>query len=174
MKAIFIDRDGVINRNTHYVNKLENFYIFPFVKDALMLLKQFGYKIFIVTNQGGIEKGYIELDELNKIHSYMLNELPQIDDIRYCPDYNSFDRKPNPGMIYDLAYDYEIYLNDSYMIGDMGTDMLAGKRAGCKTIFITSSFEETIKNHKNPNINYYCENLLEAAKLIMVNEEYIT
>lgn len=171
-KAIFLDRDGVINRNTHYVNKVEDFEILPQVPMAIKLLKTAGFKIFVVTNQGGIAKGFLDEDVLQQIHYVMKLAIPEIEDIRYCPDYDSFDRKPNPGMIYDLAYEYEIFLNESYMLGDYITDAIAGKRAGCKTGFIMSDIEETAKALNNPYIDFFADDLMEATKLILGAEGY--
>ena len=169
-KAVFIDRDGVINKNTHYVNCVEDFYILPKVKEALQLLKAAGFKIFIVTNQGGIEKGFLTHDNLAKIHFHMEKELEEIDDIIYCPSYNSFNRKPNPGMIYTLAKQYEIFLNESYMIGDMLTDCVAGRRAGCFTIQVMTNIMEALKYANDPHVDSQVDSLFDAAKLILSRE----
>lgn len=169
-KAVFIDRDGVINKNTHYVNCIEDFHILPGVKEALQLLKEAGFKIFIVTNQGGIEKGFLTYTDLTKIHVVMEKELPQIDDIAFCPEYNSFRRKPNPGMIYELANTHNIYLNESYMIGDMLTDCIAGRRAGCYTIQVMTNIMEAIKYANDKHIDSQVDSLLDAAKLILNRE----
>lgn len=169
-KAVFIDRDGVINKNTHYVNCLDDFHILPGVKEALQLLKAAGFKIFIVTNQGGIEKGFLTHEDLDEIHEHMLTELPEIDYVEYCPDYTSFNRKPNPGMIYKLAYNEKIYLNESYMIGDMLTDCVAGRRAGCYTFQVMTNIMEALKYANDPHIDSQVNSLLEAAKLILSRE----
>jgi D-glycero-D-manno-heptose 1,7-bisphosphate phosphatase len=171
-KAIFLDRDGVVNRNTHYVNKWSDFEILPNVHDAIKLLKAAGFKIFVVTNQGGVEKGYILESELIRIHQGLKNAIPEILDIRYCTSYESFDRKPNPGMIYDLAYDNEIYLNESWMIGDSITDCIAGRRAGCKTIYIMNNIVESMKANGDPHINAFSTDLMEATKYILIQEGF--
>lgn len=169
-KAIFLDRDGVINRNTHYVNKPEDFEILPLVPDAIKLLKAAGFKIFVVTNQGGIEKGYLNEDTLQNIHWKMKQAIPEIDDIRYCPNYTSFDRKPNPGMIYDLALEYEIFTNQSYIIGDMIGDCIAGKRAGCKTIMLMTDILESMKFQNSEFVDQQCSDLMSAALWILHKE----
>ncbi len=137
-KAIFSDRDGVINDNTKHVNKPEHLIIYDEAKIGLKKLYEAGYEIFVVTNQGGIELGHMTHEELRKIHNKMIDEFKPyctIKDIRYCPDFKrkSACRKPQPGMILDLAEKYNIDLKESWMIGDMDTDVEAGKRAGCKT-----------------------------------------
>jgi D-glycero-D-manno-heptose 1,7-bisphosphate phosphatase len=171
-KAIFLDRDGVINRNTHYVNKLEDFEILPQVPDAIKILKEAGFKIFVVTNQGGIEKGLLDEEILQNIHWKMKQVIPEIDDIRHCP-FNttpSFERKPNPGMIYDLAYEHEIFLNESYMIGDWITDCIAGKRAGCTTILLETNIEHSMKHHNDKHINNTSADLMSAVLWILHKE----
>lgn len=170
-KAIFLDRDGVINENTHYVNCLDDFHILPKVSDALKLFKQAGYKIFVVTNQGGIEKGFLTHEDLVEIHTKMLEELPEIADIRYCPDYDSFYRKPNPGMIYDLALSHKIITADSWMIGDMFTDIQAGINAGCKTAMVVNNVQESIKASNIANV--MTNSLYNAAIEILTLEGYM-
>lgn len=166
-KAIFLDRDGVINRNTHYIDKVEDFEILPQVPDAIKLLKAADFKIFVVTNQAGIERGYLTEQNLINIHNKMRYAIPEIDDIRFCPHLESFERKPNPGMIYDIAYNHEIYLSKSYMLGDMLTDAIAGKRAGCKTGFIMTDIIESMKYHKSEYVDFFASDLMEATKIIL-------
>lgn len=171
-KAIFLDRDGVINSHIGYVNSVKDFKILPKVRDALKLFKQAGYKIFIVTNQAGIEKRYLNYKDLYDIHDYMTSKLPEIDDIMFCPTYESFDRKPNPGMIYNLALNHKIHLNKSWMIGDMITDIQAGINAGCKgTALVVSNIEHSIKAHGLANI--MADSLYEASIRILEYEKFI-
>lgn len=170
-KAIFLDRDGVINKNINYVNCVEDFEILPKVRDALKLFKQAGYKIFVVTNQGGIEKGFLTELDLFEIHNVMCSQLPEIDDIRFCPDYDSFNRKPNPGMIYQLADKHQIFLGQSWMIGDMTTDIEAGINAGCKTALVVNNIQESIKSHGKANI--MANSLYEIAIMVLELEGYL-
>lgn len=170
-KAIFLDRDGVINKNTHYVNCVEDFHILPKVKDALMLFKQAGYKIFVVTNQGGIEKGFLTIGDLFKITDKMFEKLPEINDWNYCPEYNSFDRKPNPGMIYTLANEHEIFTSESWMVGDMATDIEAGLRAGCKTALVVNNIQESFK--ANGKAHIIGDSLYQVAIEILQREGYL-
>lgn len=170
-KAIFLDRDGVINKNINYVNCIEDFHILPGVKDALQLFKQAGYKIFVVTNQGGIEKGFLTELDLYEIQDKMLEELPEIDDYRFCPSYNSFGRKPNPGMIYDLGSIHEIYTGKSWMIGDMVTDIEAGINAGCKTALVVNNIQESIKASGKANI--MGDSLYQVAIMILEIEGHL-
>ncbi len=138
MRAIFLDRDGVINKKINgYVKEKKEFNILPNVRRALILFKHMGYKIIIITNQQGIGKGIMTEEDLKKIHDYMLKKLPEIDDIFYCPDLEGGKcRKPNPYMILKAAEKHNINLKESFMIGDEKKDIIAGKKAGCKTIGI--------------------------------------
>jgi D-glycero-D-manno-heptose 1,7-bisphosphate phosphatase len=170
-KAIFLDRDGVINKNTDYVNCIEDFHILPKVRDALMLFKQAGYRIFVVTNQGGIEKGFLTEEDLYEMHDYMMKELPEIEDYRFCPSYESFGRKPNPGMIYDLASAHEIHTGKSWMIGDMFSDIEAGINAGCKTALVINRIQESVKASGKANV--MGDSLYQVAIMILELEGYL-
>lgn len=154
-KALFLDRDGVINDNSKkHVNKIEDFIFYHGVKEALHKAYNGGYSLFVVTNQGGIERGYLTDEELNIIHEKMAEELKPyctFKEIVYCPEFNreSECRKPKPKMILDLAEKYDIDLNESYMIGDRDTDIEAGIAAGCKTAKIGSKNKDADINGKS-------------------------
>ncbi|EOC99740.1 D-glycero-alpha-D-manno-heptose-1,7-bisphosphate 7-phosphatase [Caldisalinibacter kiritimatiensis] len=163
IKAVFLDRDGVINDNTRHVNKPQDLIIYSEAKKGMKKLFDAGYELFVVTNQGGIELGYITHDDLKKIHDKMQEELKpycEIKDIRYCPDFKrkSTCRKPKPGMILELADKYNVDLKKSWMVGDMDTDILAGTRAGCKTAKIGDI---------NPSADINGKNLLDIANKIL-------
>ncbi|MCM8711683.1 HAD family hydrolase [Clostridium sp. SYSU_GA19001] len=154
-KAIFLDRDGVINDNSKkHVNKPEDLIIYDGVKEALKKAYDNNYDLFIVTNQGGIEMGHLTEKQLEAIHDKMIEELEpycKFKEIKYCPDFNreSNCRKPKPGMILELAEKYDIDLKNSWMIGDMDTDIEAGIAAGCKTAKIGRLNENADVNGKN-------------------------
>lgn len=174
-KAVFLDRDGVINRNTHYVSKPEDFELLPLVPDAIKLLKEAGFKVFVVTNQGGIEKEYFTEDDLQNIHWKMKQAIPEIDDIRYCPfssETPSFERKPNPGMIYDLAYDYEIFTQESYMVGDLITDCIAGRRAGCQTVLLMTDIVHSMRFQNDSHVDHTAADLMSAVLWILHKEGF--
>ncbi|MBS4539534.1 HAD family hydrolase [Clostridium sp. D2Q-11] len=138
-KVLFLDRDGVINDNSRkHVNKPEDLIVYENAKEALKKAYDAGYSIFVVTNQGGIELGHVSHEDMKKIHEKMIKDLEgicKIKDIEYCPYFKTKSnlRKPNPGMILKLAEKYNINLRESWMIGDMDTDIEAGLKAGCKT-----------------------------------------
>lgn len=155
--AIFLDRDGVINEvlseRVKFVNRPEDFYLLPGVGEAIHLLNQSQYPVFVVTNQGGVGLGYMKEQALLDIHEHMQSELAaykaEITDISYCPhkpNAGCHCRKPNAGMLESLAKEYDIALSKSYMVGDRMPDIEAGKKAGTKTVLIG---EEDVKADEN-------------------------
>lgn len=146
-RGIFLDRDGVINEvlshRVKFVNKPKDFYLLDGVGDAIRLFNDKGYKVFVVTNQGGIGLGYMKDDALHDVHKKMKDDLEtfgaKVDAVAYCPhkpNENCSCRKPKPQMILDLAEEYTIDLAKSYMVGDREPDIEAGNRAGTQTILI--------------------------------------
>jgi D-glycero-D-manno-heptose 1,7-bisphosphate phosphatase len=153
-KALFLDRDGVINKNLKPINNPEDFQLYSGVKEALRNAEQAGFELFVVTNQGGIELGFITVEQLNEIHNKMMEILKQyctIREIKFCPDYHKDTgcRKPKPNMILELCKKYDIDIKNSFMIGDRDTDIEAGKRAGCKTAKIGKFSGEADVNGKD-------------------------
>lgn len=147
-KAVFLDRDGVINKLLHnvpderhnplnYVLSWDDFEFIPGALEGLKLLAETDYKIFVVSNQSGIGRGYAEKSEIDEIFRNMRKEIADYSGIRtiehiFCshvPDDNCCCRKPKPGMIYVLAYLHEIDLSQSWMIGDSDSDIHAGHNA---------------------------------------------
>lgn len=146
-RAIFLDRDGVINEvlsdRVKFVNKPSDLYLLDGVGEAVAMLKQLGYKVFVVTNQGGIGLGYMSSADLQAIHQKMQKEMKSfgatIDDIAYCPHRPQAGcacRKPQPKMLFDLAKKHRIDRRKSYMVGDRRQDIEAGKKAAMTTVLI--------------------------------------
>jgi D-glycero-D-manno-heptose 1,7-bisphosphate phosphatase len=151
-KAIFLDRDGVVNvklPEDHYVKDLEELIFLPNAVSALCILKNLGYLLVIVTNQRGIARGYMTEEDLKKVHDFMVTLLQQegapLDGIYYCP-HDATDlcacRKPRSGMILNACNDLGISLADSFMVGDSQSDMAAGKNAGTRTVRIGSEQDQ--------------------------------
>ena len=146
-KAIFLDRDGVINEvlneRVKFVNEPEQLFILDGVATAIKKFNDARYKVFVVTNQGGIGLGYMTTEQLERIHEQMKKDLAKegarIDDIAFCP-HKPYEgcpcRKPSPKMLLDLAMKHQIDLKRSYMVGDRAPDIEAGQRAGTKTVHI--------------------------------------
>jgi D-glycero-D-manno-heptose 1,7-bisphosphate phosphatase len=152
-KAVFLDRDGVINevlsKRVKFVSSVKDLYLLPWVAESIKVLNDLNYKVFIVTNQGGIGLGYMSENALAEIHFKLARLLleeadAQIDDIAYCPHKphaNCHCRKPKPAMILELAQKHNIDLQQSFTIGDRGTDIVAGRLAGTRTILIIDKDE---------------------------------
>ncbi|UUX48552.1 HAD family hydrolase [Nisaea acidiphila] len=144
--AAFLDRDGVLNRDTGYAHKPEQIEWVEGASDAVALLKERGFLVFIVTNQSGIARGYYESSEVEALHRWMDETLRAvggaIDDARYSPFHPDFDdgrfshladwRKPAPGMILDLLSSWDIDLPRSFLIGDQISDLQAAEAAGLR------------------------------------------
>lgn len=147
-KIIFLDRDGVINKRppkTDYVKRWDEFTFLPGSIEAIKLLKNKGYKIFIVTNQPGIARGVMSEADLNLIHQKMQQELKnqgvKIDGIYYCPhgwDDGCKCRKPEPGLLLKASREHFFDLTKSIFIGDDKRDAEAGEKVGCKTILVNT------------------------------------
>lgn len=148
-KAIFLDRDGVINQErSDYVKSTNELVIFPEIVHLIKKLKKSGFLIIVITNQSVINRGIITISQLNKIHNAIQQYLNQndtfIDHFFYCPhrpDENCNCRKPKPGLLIKAIKDFSINPSSSWMIGDMDTDVAAGNSVGCKTIKIQENFD---------------------------------
>lgn len=143
MKALFLDRDGVLNvlRHNDYVKCPDELVILPGVKEAMALLRKHYDLILIVTNQQGIGKGLMTEADLTAVHAKLQDALGNtVDRIYHCPELeraNSFRRKPNIGMALQARRDYPgLRLKESVMVGDSMTDMLFGRRAGMQTVLV--------------------------------------
>jgi len=158
IKTIFLDRDGVINKEVNYLHKVEDFEFIEGVFDACNYLKKLGYSFIIVTNQSGIGRGLYDLKEYQTVTKWMLNQFKKnnikILDIFYCPHdpkLNCHCRKPKPGMFLKAEKKYKIDMANSWMIGDMEGDIKAANQAGIvKTILVRSGhkIEESSSNAK--------------------------
>jgi D-glycero-D-manno-heptose 1,7-bisphosphate phosphatase len=143
-KAIFLDRDGVLNvKKNDYVKSVSELELFPFILKPLKKLQNSGFKIIIITNQSAINRGLTTHKEIHKIHlelkKFLKKDDISIDGIYYCPhrpDENCICRKPKPGMIHQAICDWDVDIASSWFIGDSHTDVEAGKSAGCKTFKI--------------------------------------
>lgn len=172
-KAVFLDRDGVINevlsKRVKFVNKLSDIYYLEKVPEAIRLLGEAGYKIFVVTNQGGVGLGYLSEAGLEKIHVKMKLDIEQeggrIEEFACCihkPHEGCSCRKPEAGMILSLGEKHGIDLSQSFMVGDREPDIEAGRKAGCSTILIAKQDPEKIADH-------HFSSLYKAA--VWINEQ---
>ena len=150
-KAVFFDRDGVINIDFGYVYEIENFIFKDGIFDLMKYLIQKKYLLFIVTNQSGISRGFYSQDDYEKVTNYMLSEFNKNDinitEILHCPHQpNDFCecRKPNPFMVNKLSNKFNINKNLSWMIGDKITDIEFALNAGVKnSVLLSDKIKET-------------------------------
>lgn len=166
-KAIFLDRDGTINKYVGFLRNIDNFELIEGVSEAIKKINQSGYLAIVVTNQPVIARGEVTWDELHEIHKKMETLLGKdgsyIDGIYICPHHpdKGFEgerpeykfvcdcRKPKPGLLLKAAKDFNIDLSQSYMIGDSDNDVEAGKNAGCKETFLVNDSEISLLDAVN-------------------------
>jgi D,D-heptose 1,7-bisphosphate phosphatase len=193
-RAIFMDRDGVINEMIYHQEMgiidspftVEQFRLLPQVAEAVSLVNQMGFKAVVVSNQPGIARGNFSRETLARIDAKMKGELAAggafLDAIYYCPHHPQGSngnyriecdcRKPKPGLLLQAAREGDIDLTKSFMIGDGLTDIQAGHSAGCKTILLGRMKCELCRLMQDQGIDpdLIVPNLLEAVKRIQEGE----
>ena len=186
--GVFVDRDGVLNKEIGPITKLEDFHLIPGVGQSIKKLNKNFIPCFMVSNQAAVANGLIDIKTLKsincKLDNYLTKYSAYLDDILICPNSKtknfstkeySFlwkDRKPSPGMIKELGYRHNIDIKRSYFIGDSDIDILCGKKIKMKTILVKSP---KIKKYKfNVKPTFKVNNLTEAVNLIFKNEKIYT
>lgn len=148
--AVFLDRDGVLNEDRGYVGEVERFAWIAGAREAILRVNRSGLWAFVVTNQSGVARGLYDEAAVGRVHAHMQTDLARIgariDDFRYCPHHEDGSvatyrcrcacRKPEPGMLLDLAAAWNVDLSRSLMIGDHPRDVEAGRRAGVSSRLI--------------------------------------
>ena len=170
-RAVFLDRDGVLNRAVVREGKpyppanVGEMEILPGVQESLAALRAAGFLLIVVTNQPDVARGTTTREAVEAINAALGEALP-IDEFRTCFHDSGFGcdcRKPKPGALLAAAAVHDIDLSTSYMVGDRWRDTEAGQRAGCKTILIDYGYKE-----KRPEaVDYHVKSLREATKIIM-------
>ncbi len=175
VKALFLDRDGVINKDHGYVYQIQSFDFIDGIFDLTREAINNRYKIIVVTNQSGIGRGFYTESQFKKLNVWMCSrfeiENVKIDKVYFCSSHPTFGigkykvddyrRKPKPGMFFDAQKDLNINLNQSILIGDKMSDMKAGINAGIGTRLLFSTRKEIISN-KNNNLFKKITSLTEA------------
>lgn len=170
-RAVFIDRDGVINRAVVRDGKpyppqdLSDFELLPGVSEAIRSLHDARFRLIVATNQPDVGAGRQTREKVEEIHAHLRAALP-IDDIKVCYHTDADRcacRKPKPGMLLDAAEQWQIDLSASVMVGDRWRDVDAGKAAGCRTILIESGYDE----RQAEGFDAAVPSLLDASRLIV-------
>ena len=177
-KAVFIDKDGTLIKNVPYNVNPAEIVLYNGAGESLSLLKQHGYRLFVITNQPGIAKRYFDEGALGEAFAtvqLLLSEYGAgVDGFYYCPhdDNNTCAcRKPKPGLLQQAAADNNIDLLRSWMIGDILHDVEAGNNAGCKSVLIDNGNEtEWVMNAMRKPFGIVT-NFLDAAKLIITTDQ---
>lgn len=170
-KAIFIDRDGTLIEEVNFLHRIKDLRHFPHTNEAVKLLKENGFLVIVVTNQSGIGRGIYTEDEMHAIHMKIQTDLTEkLDAFYFCPhlpDEGCACRKPNLGMIEAACRDFEIDLENSWIIGDKTLDIGTGFNANIKTALVLTGYgkNELEKLVRKPDL--IAENLLEAVKWII-------
>lgn len=159
-KALFLDRDGIINVEKDYLYKIEDF---EFIEGIFELCKHYqdlGYLIFVVTNQSGIARKFYTEEDFKILTTWMLEEFAKrdikISHVYYCPHHTSISgeckcRKPKPGMLLAAASEFDLDLSHSIMVGDKERDILAGRNAGLKETYLYDE-KACVRNSKATKI----------------------
>ena len=171
LKAIFLDRDGVINKEKNYLYKKEDFEFIKGVFKACRHFQEVGYQLIIVTNQSGIARGYYKKEDFYKLTEWLLEQFNNNDinilDVLFCPhgpESNCDCRKPKPGMFLQASYQYDINMEKSWMIGDKEVDVEAANAAGIQNTILVKSGH--IIDEKNSNAKFILDSIKQAKGVI--------
>lgn len=170
-RAVFLDRDGTLNEDDGYVYKTKHFKILDNVIKGLKLLKDF--RLFIITNQSGIGRGYYTEEDMHAFNKKLNEEFKKeginIEKIFFCPHHPEAKcdcRKPSIRFIKQAEKEFDININESFVIGDHPHDVEMGGKAGCKTIYLLTGHGE--KHRKElKEVNIIAQDMYEAAKWIL-------
>ncbi|MDQ2824096.1 MAG: HAD family hydrolase [Verrucomicrobiota bacterium] len=143
--AVFLDRDGTLMRDVDYCGNPKDVDVFPGAPEALQTLRNRGYKLFIITNQSGIGRGFFTEEQYHEVEREVLRQLGEvlIDATYFCPhgpDHVCGCRKPEPGMVFQAAHDHNLDLARSFFVGDKDSDIQCGRGAGVKTILVHTGY----------------------------------
>lgn len=171
MPAVFLDRDGTLIEEVNFLHKVEELRFFDFTDEAVRLLKENGFLVVIVTNQSGIGRNIFDEEAMHLIHKKIQDDLTvSLDAFYFCPhlpDEKCTCRKPNLGMIENALQDFEIDVENSWMIGDKEIDIMTGKNAGIKTALVLTGYGESALENLTTVPDLIAENLLDAVKEII-------
>lgn len=187
-KVIFLDRDGTLNEEVHYLHRKEDLRLLPGVAQAIRMWRQQGYRIVVVTNQAGVARGYYQERDVEDLHAYMNSLLRQqgaeIDDFFYCPHHPDHGvgkyktvcrcRKPDIGMFLMAEQAGPVDKAHSWMIGDKLIDVEAGRNYGVGTVLVGTGygagFHRQLLDTEDFPYDIYAETLIDAARATLAWE----
>lgn len=199
--TIFLDRDGTLNEEVHYLHRTADLRFLPTVVEALRLWNQAGFRVVVVTNQAGVAKGYYSEEDVRKLHEYMNRllaaEEAHIDQFYYCPHHPEHGvgaykkqcrcRKPDTGMFEQAEQDEAVDKEHSYMIGDKWIDIESGFRFGLTTALVGTGYgKEMFDEYQNRDkvqgrteaakegLGYFGDTLLDVARWILDREQAVS
>jgi D-glycero-D-manno-heptose 1,7-bisphosphate phosphatase len=184
VRAIFIDRDGTINKDIGYVSTPAEMVLYPWSTEALRLINDAGFKAIVLTNQSGIARGLYTESGLARIHRRMTEEMARggarIDAIYYCPHHPDLGgapyrldcecRKPRPGMLVRAVKEHDIDVGRSYVVGDKASDINLASMAGAPGVLVRTGYgAETLANPRTWPCTplFVADNLLDAVERIL-------
>ena len=172
IKTIFLDRDGVINKEINYLHKIDDFEFIDGVFETCQYLISLDYQIIVITNQSGISRGYYTEKDFQIITEWMIAEFQKNDiiilDIFHCPhlpNSNCNCRKPKPGMLLDAKYKHNIDMQNSWLIGDKEIDIIAANSSGITNTILVKSGHKI--NEFDSNAKYFLDSIQQSKQVIL-------
>ncbi len=180
--AVFLDRDGVVIEDSHYLGDAHRVQLVPGSAEAIAALNRAGWPVVIVTNQSGVARGLFTEGDVQDVHAHLANLLwgygAKVDAFHYCPHHPEADvpeyrqvcecRKPQPGMLQHAAEELGLDLSASWMIGDRITDLEAGAAVGCRTVLVRSGYGANVNpaglDRDELNLELIATNLADAVE----------
>lgn len=180
--AVFLDRDGTLNKEVNYLHKIENFEWVPGAPQAVKRLNELGGPVLVVTNQSGVARGYYTEEDVDRLHAWMNEALAEIgatvDAFYYCPYHpdgaveeyreRSHCRKPNAGMFEEAMAEWDVDPARSYVVGDKATDLLPGNELGMTTLLVRTGHgeteDETVADHVVADVGAAADLIEQAVK----------
>ncbi len=176
-RAVLMDRDGVLNEEVGYLRDPADLRLLSGAGEAVRLLNEAGIPVILVTNQSAIARGYLTVAGLDEIHRELGRQLAacgaHLDGIYYCPhhpDDGCSCRKPEPGLLKQAAAEHDLDLSRSFVVGDKGSDLEAGRRVGCRTVLVLTGYGQDESAGQRRSVHppdFIACDLLEAVRWIL-------
>jgi len=187
--AVFLDRDGTINREVNYLSSPQQLELLPGAIEGLRMLREAGFKLVVVTNQAGVARGYFGEEDVRRIHRRLEGLLSAggagVDAFYYCPhhpdgkgDYRKVcpNRKPGTGMFERAAADLGLDLGNSFIVGDNVTDLIPGEQLGCRTVLVRTGYGQSMLDTgalDGSSVSHVAADLLDAANWIVAQHHWM-